>query len=110
MTNFGLISKRNLISRTRLSQDGLLKTKMEVGKLFTDLADRRKLLRVLEIISGEKLGKTNSGRYIAQYHFFKCTKNKDRRFIKCSKDKVDGEVIYKISWPSLGLLLSAKIL
>ena len=50
---------------------------MEVDKLFTDLADRRKLLRVLEIISGEKLGKTNSGRYIAQYHFFKCTKNKD---------------------------------
>ena len=49
----------------------LLKAKMEVDNLFTDLADGRKLLRLLEIISGEKLGKPNSGkmrvhRYIVQ--------------------------------------------
>lgn len=35
---------------------------MEVEDLFTDLADGIKLLKLLEIISGEKLGKPNSGR------------------------------------------------
>merc|ERR550532_1304331 len=35
---------------------------MEVEDLFVDLADGRKLLRLLEIISGEKLGKPNSGK------------------------------------------------
>merc|ERR1719336_3652592 len=35
---------------------------MEVEDLFTDLADGRKLLKLLEIISGEKLGKPNSGK------------------------------------------------
>ena len=40
----------------------LLKAKMEVEDLFTDLADGRKLLKLLEIISGEKLGKPNSGK------------------------------------------------
>merc|ERR1719410_2824003 len=35
---------------------------MEVEDLFTDLGDGRKLLKLLEIISGEKLGKPNSGK------------------------------------------------
>ena len=35
---------------------------MEVEDIFTDLADGRKLLRLLEIISGEKLGKPNNGK------------------------------------------------
>lgn len=35
---------------------------MEVEDLFTDLADGIKLLKLLEIISGEKLGKPNNGR------------------------------------------------
>lgn len=36
--------------------------KMEVEDLFVDLADGIKLLKLLEIISGEKLGKPNNGR------------------------------------------------
>lgn len=35
---------------------------MEVIDLFTDLADGVKLLKLLEIISGEKLGKPNNGK------------------------------------------------
>lgn len=35
---------------------------MEVEDLFVDLADGVKLLKLLEIISGEKLGKPNSGK------------------------------------------------
>lgn len=35
---------------------------MEVVDLFVDLADGIKLLKLLEIISGEKLGKPNNGR------------------------------------------------
>lgn len=35
---------------------------MEVEDLFLDLADGKKLLKLLEIISGEKLGKPNTGR------------------------------------------------
>lgn len=35
---------------------------MEVEDLFIDLADGIKLLKLLEIISGEKLGKPNNGR------------------------------------------------
>lgn len=35
---------------------------MEVEDLFFDLADGVKLLKLLEIISGEKLGKPNSGK------------------------------------------------
>lgn len=35
---------------------------MEVEDLFVDLADGIKLLKLLEIISGEKLGKPNNGR------------------------------------------------
>lgn len=35
---------------------------MEVEDLFADLADGVKLLKLLEIISGEKLGKPNNGR------------------------------------------------
>lgn len=40
----------------------LAQAKMEVEDLFVDLADGIKLLKLLEIISGEKLGKPNSGR------------------------------------------------
>jgi hypothetical protein len=35
---------------------------MEVADLFTDLADGKKLLKLLEIISGEKFGKPNNGK------------------------------------------------
>jgi spectrin beta len=35
---------------------------MEVEDLFTDLKDGKKLLKLLEIISGEKLGKLNNGK------------------------------------------------
>lgn len=35
---------------------------MEVDDLFTDLSDGRKLLKLLEIISGERLGKPNNGK------------------------------------------------
>lgn len=41
---------------------GILKAKMEIEDLFTDLADGIKLLKLLEIISSEKLGKPNNGR------------------------------------------------
>ena len=34
---------------------------MEVEDIFIDLADGKKLLKLLEIISGEKLGKPNEG-------------------------------------------------
>ncbi|CAD1469242.1 unnamed protein product, partial [Heterotrigona itama] len=36
--------------------------RMEVEDLFTDLADGKKLLKLLEIISGERLAKPNNGR------------------------------------------------
>ncbi|XP_063371372.1 spectrin beta chain [Cydia amplana] len=40
----------------------LQKARMEVEDLFTDLADGRRLLKLLEIISGERLPRPNSGR------------------------------------------------
>ncbi|XP_048512555.1 spectrin beta chain, non-erythrocytic 1 isoform X2 [Athalia rosae] len=40
----------------------LLKARMEVEDLFADLADGKKLLKLLEIISGERLAKPNNGR------------------------------------------------
>lgn len=40
----------------------LFQAKLEVEDLFADLADGIKLLKLLEIISGEKLGKPNNGR------------------------------------------------
>ncbi|XP_012530663.2 spectrin alpha chain isoform X3 [Monomorium pharaonis] len=40
----------------------LLKARMEVDDLFTDLGDGKKLLKLLEIISGERLAKPNNGR------------------------------------------------
>ena len=39
-----------------------VQARMEVEDLFTDLADGKKLLKLLEIISGEKLAKPNNGR------------------------------------------------
>ena len=35
---------------------------LQVNDLFTDLADGKYLMRLLEIISGERLGKPNSGK------------------------------------------------
>ncbi|XP_046388683.1 spectrin alpha chain, non-erythrocytic 1 isoform X4 [Ischnura elegans] len=46
---------------TKWMNSFLLKARMEVEDLFEDLADGRKLLKLLEIISGEKLGKPNTG-------------------------------------------------
>lgn len=40
----------------------VFQARMEVEDLFTDLADGKKLLKLLEIISGEKLGKPNNGK------------------------------------------------
>ena len=40
----------------------VFKARMEVDDLFTDLADGKKLLKLLEIISGERLAKPNNGR------------------------------------------------
>lgn len=39
-----------------------LQARLEVVDLFTDLSDGKMLLKLLEIISGEKLGKPNNGR------------------------------------------------
>jgi spectrin beta len=47
---------------TKWMNSFLQKAKMQVDDLFTDLGDGRKLLKLLEIISGEKLGKPNSGK------------------------------------------------
>ncbi|CAL8090883.1 unnamed protein product [Orchesella dallaii] len=47
---------------TKWMNSFLVKARMEVEDLFTDLADGKKLLKLLEIISGEKLGKPNNGR------------------------------------------------
>ncbi|XP_054271663.1 spectrin alpha chain, non-erythrocytic 1 isoform X2 [Macrosteles quadrilineatus] len=47
---------------TKWMNSFLQKPRMEVEDLFTDLADGRKLLKLLEIISGEKLGKPNNGK------------------------------------------------
>lgn len=47
---------------TKWMNSFLQKAKMEVDDLFVDLADGRKLLKLLEIISGEKLAKPNAGR------------------------------------------------
>lgn len=40
----------------------LFQARMEVEDLFVDLADGKKLLKLLEIISGEKLAKPNNGK------------------------------------------------
>ena len=34
---------------------------MSIDDLFTDLSDGKKLMKLLEIISGEKVGKPNKG-------------------------------------------------
>ncbi|KAG0425689.1 hypothetical protein HPB47_027165, partial [Ixodes persulcatus] len=47
---------------TKWMNSFLQKARMEVDDLFTDLGDGRKLLKLLEIISGEKLGKPNNGK------------------------------------------------
>ncbi|XP_028142929.1 spectrin beta chain, non-erythrocytic 1 isoform X1 [Diabrotica virgifera virgifera] len=47
---------------TKWMNSFLQKARMEVEDLFVDLADGKKLLKLLEIISGEKLAKPNNGR------------------------------------------------
>ncbi|KAK8731676.1 hypothetical protein OTU49_007418 [Cherax quadricarinatus] len=47
---------------TKWMNSFLIKARLEVMDLFTDLADGKMLLKLLEIISGEKLGKPNNGR------------------------------------------------
>ncbi|KAK3931410.1 Spectrin beta chain, non-erythrocytic 1, partial [Frankliniella fusca] len=51
--------KKNIIDPTSVHNSS---ARMEVEDLFTDLADGKKLLKLLEIISGEKLGKPNNGK------------------------------------------------
>ncbi|XP_046630760.1 spectrin beta chain, non-erythrocytic 1-like isoform X4 [Daphnia pulicaria] len=47
---------------TKWMNSFLTKARMEVEDLFVDLADGKKLLKLLEIISGEKLAKPNNGK------------------------------------------------
>ncbi|KAG5890886.1 hypothetical protein JTB14_002826 [Gonioctena quinquepunctata] len=47
---------------TKWMNSFLQKARMEVEDLFVDLADGKKLLKLLEVISGEKLAKPNNGR------------------------------------------------
>ncbi|XP_048485825.1 spectrin beta chain, non-erythrocytic 5 [Plutella xylostella] len=47
---------------TKWMNSFLQKARMEVEDLFVDLADGRRLLKLLEIISGERLPRPNSGR------------------------------------------------
>lgn len=47
---------------TKWMNSFLQKARMEVDDLFVDLADGKRLLKLLEIISGEKLGKPNNGK------------------------------------------------
>ncbi|CAH0552966.1 unnamed protein product [Brassicogethes aeneus] len=47
---------------TKWMNSFLSKVRMEVEDLFVDLADGKKLLKLLELISGEKLPKPNNGR------------------------------------------------
>ncbi|XP_063909279.1 spectrin beta chain, non-erythrocytic 1 isoform X5 [Zophobas morio] len=47
---------------TKWMNSFLQKVRMEVDDLFVDLADGKKLLKLLEIISGEKLAKPNNGK------------------------------------------------
>ncbi|OTF73086.1 hypothetical protein BLA29_002329 [Euroglyphus maynei] len=51
---------------TKWTNSFLQKAKMDVDDIFVDLADGKKLLKLLEIISGEKLGKPNSGKLRVQ--------------------------------------------
>ena len=39
----------------------MLQAHLQIHDLFTDLADGKMLMRLLEIISGENLGKANKG-------------------------------------------------
>lgn len=60
---FKVISKRFSLKVVYfLRKCCLFQAKMEVEDLFVDLADGIKLLTLLQIISGEKLGKPNNGR------------------------------------------------
>lgn len=56
------ISAQKRIRRLVESITFTLQARMEVDDLFTDLADGKKLLKLLEIISGERLAKPNNGR------------------------------------------------
>lgn len=56
------ISAQKRIQRLVESITFTLQARMEVDDLFTDLADGKKLLKLLEIISGERLAKPNNGR------------------------------------------------
>uniref|UniRef100_A0A2R5L953 Putative spectrin beta chain non-erythrocytic 5 isoform x6 n=1 Tax=Ornithodoros turicata TaxID=34597 RepID=A0A2R5L953_9ACAR len=47
---------------TKWMNSFLQKARMELDDLFVDLGDGKKLLKLLEIISGEKLGKPNNGK------------------------------------------------
>lgn len=55
-------AKKKRIRRLVESITFTLQARMEVDDLFTDLADGKKLLKLLEIISGERLAKPNNGR------------------------------------------------
>lgn len=55
----------SLLSRLHITNHNnapILQARLEVVDLFTDLADGKMLLKLLEIISGEKLGKPNNGK------------------------------------------------
>ena len=47
---------------TKWCNSFLSKLGMEIDDLFRDLQDGRRLIKLLELISGEKLGKPNQGK------------------------------------------------
>lgn len=66
---------------------------MEVEDLFIDLADGIKLLKLLEIISGEKLGKPNSGRM--RVHKIENV-NKSLAFLHTKVNGFDWNIVHNI--------------
>ena len=64
--------------------------------IFTDLADGRKLLKLLEIISGEKLGKPNDGKL--RVHMFENV-NKCMTFLHSKASELNWHLIIESSFP-----------
>ena len=58
-SNGGMCESVHPSSHLKLSFDFL---SFQINDLFIDLADGKYLMRLLEIISGERLGKPNSGK------------------------------------------------
>ena len=76
---------RSLLQKAKMDGDG--------GQyLCTDLADGRKLLKLLDIISGEKLGKPNSGK-MRVYRINNVTKSLAFLHTKVRLENIEAENI-----------------